>query len=99
LCLRIAGFGAGKPVLSGLLGAPPTESPRHPQSLELPFPNNTKENPVNLLFSIPIALLSASLWTVKVLFLGGWFAARWLAYLTWPLWATVFGIGAFVGLL
>jgi hypothetical protein len=54
---------------------------------------------VNLLFAIPIALLSASLWTVKVLFLGGWFAARWLAYLTWPLWATVFGIGAFVGLL
>ena len=54
---------------------------------------------MNLLFAIPITLLSASLWTVKVLFLGGWFTARWLAYLTWPLWATVFGIGAVVGLL
>jgi hypothetical protein len=81
------------------LGAAPAESAPHPHGLELLFLNHTKENPVNVLFAIPITLLSALLWTVKVLFLGGWFTARWLAYLTWPLWATVFGIGAFVGLL
>ncbi len=31
------------------------------------------------------------------LFYGGWFLARWIMWLTWPLWASVVGLGALFG--
>ena len=33
------------------------------------------------------------------MFFGGWILARWVAYLTWPLWATIIGLGALMGLM
>jgi hypothetical protein len=54
---------------------------------------------VSTLIAIPLTLLSATFWLAKFLFLGGWLLTRWVAYLTWPLWATIVGLGALVGLM
>jgi len=54
---------------------------------------------VSTLFAIPLSLLSAFFWLAKFTFFGGWLLARWVAYLTWPLWATIVGLGALVGLM
>jgi hypothetical protein len=54
---------------------------------------------VSTLFVLPSFLLSATVWTIKALFFSGWFLARWISYLTWPLWATIVGLGALCGLM
>jgi hypothetical protein len=54
---------------------------------------------VSTLIAIPLTLLSGFFWLVKFMFLGGWVLARWVAYLTWPLWAAIVGLGALVGLM
>ena len=54
---------------------------------------------MSTLIAIPLTVLPAFLWLIKFLFFSGFFVARWIAYLTWPLWATVVGLGALVGLM
>ncbi len=54
---------------------------------------------MSTLIAIPLTLLSGFFWLVKFMFLGGWVLARWVAYLTWPLWAAIVGLGALVGLM
>jgi hypothetical protein len=54
---------------------------------------------VSTLIAIPLTLLSAAFWLAKFLFLSGWLLTRWAVYLTWPLWATIVGLGALVGLM
>ena len=54
---------------------------------------------MSTLIAIPLSLLSALFWLAKFTFFGGWLLARWVAYLTWPLWATLVGLGALVGLI
>jgi hypothetical protein len=54
---------------------------------------------VSTLITIPLTILSTLVWFMKFLFLGGWFMARWISYLTWPLWATIIGLGALCGLM
>jgi hypothetical protein len=54
---------------------------------------------VSTLIAIPLTLMSGFFWLVKFMFLGGWVLARWVAYLTWPLWAAIVGLGALVGLM
>ncbi len=51
------------------------------------------------LITIPLSFLAALVWLAKYLFLGGWLLARWMAYLTWPLWAAIVGLGALCGLI
>jgi hypothetical protein len=63
------------------------------------FPHSFKEALVSTLIAIPLSLLSAFFWLAKFTFFGGWLLARWVAYLTWPLWATIVGLGALVGLM
>ena len=46
-----------------------------------------------------IAVFTALWWLAQHLFFGGWLLTRWVAYLTWPLWATIVGLGALVGLM
>jgi hypothetical protein len=58
-----------------------------------------KEALVSTLFVLPSFLLSATFWTIKALFFSGWFLARWITYLTWPLWAAIVGLGALCGLI
>jgi len=52
---------------------------------------------------IAIDLPATALWALymllKSIFFGGWFAARWLAWLLSPLWVTVAAVGAACGLL
>lgn len=43
-------------------------------------------------------VLGAALWFIKILFFSGWAVAKWLMWLTWPVWALVFGLGALRGL-
>jgi hypothetical protein len=38
--------------------------------------------------------LSTLAWITQHLFYGGWFVARWIMWLTWPLWASAVGLGA-----
>ncbi len=57
------------------------------------------ESLVSTLITIPLSLLSAVFWLAKFMFFGGWLVTRWIAYLTWPLWATIVGLGALVGLM
>jgi hypothetical protein len=54
---------------------------------------------VSTLFAIPVTLLSAAFWLAKFLFLGGWLLARWITYLTWPLWVPIVSLGALASLL
>jgi hypothetical protein len=54
---------------------------------------------VSTLIAIPLTLLSAVFWLAKFTFFSGWLLARWAVYLTWPLWATIVGLGALVGLM
>ena len=54
---------------------------------------------MSTLIAIPLSLLSALFWLTKFMFFGGWLLARWVAYLTWPLWATIIGLGALMGLM
>jgi hypothetical protein len=54
---------------------------------------------VSTLITVPLTLLSAMVWFVKFMFLGGWLLARWAVYLSWPLWATIVGLGALFGLM
>jgi hypothetical protein len=54
---------------------------------------------VSTLITIPLSLLSAAFWLAKFMFFGGWLLTRWAVYLTWPLWATIVGLGALVGLM
>jgi hypothetical protein len=54
---------------------------------------------VSTLIAIPLSFLSALFWLAKFTFFGSWLLARWVAYLTWPLWATIVGLGALVGLM
>jgi len=43
--------------------------------------------------------LSTLVWLAQNLFYGGWFVARWIAWLTWPVWASIVGLGALSGFL
>ena len=54
---------------------------------------------MSTLIAIPLSFLSAFFLLTKVMFFGGWILARWVAYLTWPLWATIIGLGALMGLM
>ena len=54
---------------------------------------------MSTLIAIPLTLLSAFFWLAKFTFFGGLLLARWVAYLTWPLWAAIVGLGALVGLM
>ncbi len=54
---------------------------------------------MSTLITVPLTFLSALVWCVKFLLLGGWILARWVTYLTWPLWATIVGLGALAGLM
>ncbi len=54
---------------------------------------------MSFVFALLVWLSCALLGIVKFLFFGGWVLARWVAYLTWPLWATIVGLGALVGLM
>ena len=54
---------------------------------------------MSTLIAIPLSFFSAVFWLIKLLFFGGFFVARWIAYLTWPLWATIIGLGALMGLM
>ena len=54
---------------------------------------------MSTLIAIPVTLLSAAFWLAKFLFFGGCLLVRWVAYLTWPIWATIVGLGALVGLM
>jgi len=49
-------------------------------------------------FSISHALLWTLLVLLKSTFLGGWFVARWLAWLLSPLWVTAAAIGGASGI-
>ena len=51
------------------------------------------------LLPVSSVVLTATLGTVKFLFLGGWYVSKWMAWLTWPLWVPIFGLGAICGLL
>ena len=54
---------------------------------------------MSFVFSLLVWLSCALLWLIKILFLGSFWVARWIAYLSWPLWATIVGLGALVGLM
>jgi hypothetical protein len=49
-------------------------------------------------FSISHALLWTLLVLLKSTFLGGWFVARWLAWLLSPVWVTAAALGAASGI-
>lgn len=51
------------------------------------------------LITICAVAISSVLWMIKFLFLGGWLLARWIVWLTWPLSASLVGLGAAFGLL
>jgi hypothetical protein len=50
---------------------------------------------------VPVAtwVLSSLVLLFQNLFLGGWIFARWIMWLTWPLWASALGLGALSGFL
>ncbi len=50
---------------------------------------------------VPVAtwVLSSLVLLIQNLFLGGWFLARWIMWLTWPLWVSVVSLGALSGFL
>jgi putative effector of murein hydrolase LrgA (UPF0299 family) len=43
--------------------------------------------------------LSTLMWLTQNLFYGGWFLGRWIVWLTWPVWASIVGLGALAGFL
>jgi hypothetical protein len=43
--------------------------------------------------------LSTLVWLTQNLFYGGWFLGRWIVWLTWPVWASIVGLGALAGFL
>jgi hypothetical protein len=43
-------------------------------------------------------VLGATLWLIKFAFFSGWTATKWLTWLTRPIWAWAFGLGALRGL-
>lgn len=46
-----------------------------------------------------IAVLSSLWWLAQQLFFGGFVVAKWLAWLTWPLWTSILALGAVAGML
>lgn len=50
---------------------------------------------------VPVAtwVFSSLVLLFQNLFIGGWFLARWIMWLTWPLWASALGLGALSGFL
>ncbi len=51
------------------------------------------------LLPVSSVVLTTTLGTVKFLFLSGWYVSKWMAWLTWPLWVPIVGLGAVCGLL
>jgi hypothetical protein len=43
--------------------------------------------------------LAATVWLLRFLFLSGWHVGKWIAWLTSPIWASAFGLGALRSLL
>ncbi len=41
-----------------------------------------------------LLVFSTSFWLLRFLFFSGWYAAKWLVWLSWPLWAWTAGLGA-----
>jgi hypothetical protein len=46
-----------------------------------------------------IAVLTSVWWLVQQLFFGGFVLAKWLAWLTWPVWASIIALGTLAGFL
>lgn len=42
--------------------------------------------------------VSAAALLLRFVFLGGFYATKWILWLTWPIWAVVAGFGAVCGL-
>ncbi|NBP88607.1 MAG: hypothetical protein EBU59_08910 [Planctomycetia bacterium] len=53
----------------------------------------------SILASVGPSLAALVLWAGKSLFLGGWFLARWITWLSWPLWTSIVALGAAAGIL
>jgi hypothetical protein len=54
---------------------------------------------MSVLVSPCIAVLSSLWWLAQQLFFGGFVVAKWLAWLTWPLWTSIIALGAVAGML
>ena len=54
---------------------------------------------MSALVPLCIAVFTALWWLAQHLFFGGWILTRWIAWLTWPIWASVVAFGALAGAL
>jgi hypothetical protein len=51
------------------------------------------------LLPVSSVVLTATLGTIKLLFLSGWYVSKWMVWLTWPVWVPLVSLGAICGLL
>ena len=54
---------------------------------------------LSLLPSFASGVAALVFWAGKSLFLGGWFLARWITWLSCPLWTSIVALGAAAGIL